>query len=65
MKKPTLNGWLAIAGAAAAVILTIIVALGDKAITAEEAATIGDKTSTLINTIQRETAIVDETEQAE
>ena len=56
MKKPTLNGLLAIAGALAATVLAIVVALGDKTITAEEAATIGDKTSALIDTIQRETA---------
>ena len=56
MKNPTLQGWLAIAGALAAAILAIIVAVSDKTVTAEEANDISAKTNVLIETIQTETA---------
>lgn len=57
MKRPTFKGWLAIAAALAAVIITIIAALGDGSISTEEAGAISEKTEELIGTVQRETAV--------
>lgn len=56
MKKPTLKGWLAIAGAVIAAILTIIVALKDGNLTTDEAGDITAKLGEAVNTIQVETA---------
>lgn len=56
MKKPTAKGWLAIIGAAVAVILAVLAALADGTFTPEEAETVTDKTGVLIETIQQETA---------
>lgn len=56
MKKPTMKGWLAIVGAAVAVILAILAALSDGTFTKEEAQDVTGKTGALIETIQQETA---------
>lgn len=56
MKKPTMKGWLAIIGAAVAVILAALAALSDGTFTKEEAADVTGKTGALIETIQQETA---------
>lgn len=56
MKKPTLKGWIAIAGAVIAAILTIIVALKDGSLTTDEAGDITAKLGEAVNTIQVETA---------
>lgn len=56
MKKPTAKGWLAIIGAAVAVILAALAALADGSFTKDEAQDITGKTGALIETIQQETA---------
>lgn len=56
MKKPTAKGWIAIVGAAVAVILAVLAALSDGVFTQDEAAGVTDKAGVLIETIQQETA---------
>lgn len=56
MKKPTMKGWLAIIGAAVAVILAVLAALADGTFTPAEAQEVTAKTDVLIETIQQETA---------
>lgn len=56
MKKPTMKGWLAIVGAAVALILAALAAFADGVFTADEAKDLTDKTGALIETVQQETA---------
>lgn len=56
MKKPTLNGWLAIVGALAALILAAIAAFSDGVFTPEEATDLSGKTGALIEEVQQATA---------
>ena len=56
MKAPTLKGILAILGALLALILATIAALKDGAISAEERATLKEKSAALIDTVAAETA---------
>ncbi len=60
MKKPTLNGWLAIAGALAALILAGIAAFSDGVFTKEEATDLSNKTGELIDSVQEATADTEE-----
>lgn len=55
MKMPTAKDWLVIAAALAALILAAYAALKDGTLTADEAATIKEKTGTLIDAVQQAT----------
>lgn len=56
MKIPTTKGWIAIAGALAAVILTLWAALADGTVTTEEADAVKKDIGVLVDTVQTETA---------
>lgn len=56
MKKPTLNGWLAIIGALVALILAAIAALSDGNLSTDEAHDLTDKTGAVIEAVQQATA---------
>lgn len=56
MKMPTTKGWIAIAGALAAVILTLWAALADGTVTTEEADAVKQDIGVLVDTVQAETA---------
>ena len=55
MKKPTLNGWLAIIGALAALILAAVAAFSDGVFSADEAKDLADKSGALIESVQQAT----------
>lgn len=56
MKMPTTKGWIAIAGALAAAILTLWAALADGTVTTEEADAVKKDIGVLVDTVQTETA---------
>lgn len=55
MKKPTLNGWLAIIGALVALVLAGIAAFSDGSFSPDEAADLSDKSGALIEAVQQAT----------
>ena len=55
MKKPTLNGWLAIIGALVALVLAGIAAFSDGVFTPAEVADLTDKSGALIEAVQQAT----------
>ena len=56
MKKPTLNGWLAIIGALVALVLAAVAAFSDGVFSSAEAADLTDKSGALIEAVQQATA---------
>lgn len=56
MKMPTTKGWIAIAGALVAVILTLWAVLADGTVTTEEAEAVKKDIGVLVDTVQTETA---------
>lgn len=60
MKMPTAKGWLAILAALAALILAALAALADGNLTADEAASIKEKTGSLIDAVQQATQEAEE-----
>lgn len=56
MKKPTLNGWLAIIAALVALVLAAIAALSDGNLSSDEAHDLTDKTGAVIEAVQQATA---------
>lgn len=55
MKKPSLNGWLAIIAALAALVLASVAAFSDGIFTSAEATDLTDKTGLLIEAVQQAT----------
>lgn len=55
MKKPTINGWIAIVGALVALILAAVAAFSDGSFSPDEAADLSDKSGALIEAVQQAT----------
>lgn len=55
MEKPSLNGWLAIIAALAALVLASVAAFSDGIFTSAEATDLTDKTGALIEAVQQAT----------
>lgn len=55
MKKPTINGWIAIVGALVALVLAAVAAFSDGVFSADEAKDLADKSGALIESVQQAT----------